>query len=98
LTEKAEVLLKNVLETLRENGVTVTEKTSPEKTSYILEKGGVLEEHFWPLELGRRELQYLSRHFDVPIHRFFNAPEKIPIVKPSAGPQIAAPKQADKAS
>ena len=98
MTESAEVLLRHVIEALSHNGVTVTEKKSEGKTSYILEKDGVLEEHFFSPELGRRELQYLSRHFKVPIHRFFNAPEAIPITKASTIPSVIAPKQADKAS
>jgi hypothetical protein len=69
--EKAEVLREIVIDTLRSNGVAVTE--SKTENSYILVKDGNLEEQSLPVRSGRRHLQYLQRHFGVPIHLFFNA-------------------------
>jgi hypothetical protein len=83
LTEKAEILRESVLDTLRANGVAITESKASEgqsakNKSYILEKDGNLEEQTFPPRLGRRHLNYLKRHFGVPIHAFYNAPAAIP--------------------
>jgi hypothetical protein len=64
---------KTVLEVLRANGVGV----SMEGGKATLAKDDRLETIVLPQEVGMRLLQYLKRHYGVPIHQFYN-PEMIP--------------------
>jgi hypothetical protein len=84
MTEKGEVQRNIVITVLRSNGVTVT--PTAEDGSYILQKGDVIESQTFPLYVGRKGLQYLQRHFNVPIHLFFNVEV---ILKPAIQPKSA---------
>lgn len=83
MTEKVEILRDSAIDTLRRNGVTVTETAADGDTplgdkSYTLQKGDILESHTLPPLLGRRKLHYFQRHFGISIHLFFSAPEVPP--------------------
>ena len=87
MAQNGEVLQDIVIDVLRGNGVTVT--PTPIDNCFILQKGDVIEYQTFPPRVGRRLLQYLQRHFKVPIHLFFNIIPKPAAARPNKPEKIA---------
>ena len=67
-----EVAREIVIKVLRANGVEVSLQQDGEAGMMVLAKGERIEAQRIPEKVSRRFLQYLQRHFGVPIHQFYN--------------------------
>jgi hypothetical protein len=61
-----------VIDVLLRNGVAVSVDPTGGPEMMVLIKGDKVDARRIPEEVPRRVLQYLKRHFNIPIHHFYN--------------------------
>lgn len=77
MSDIGEVDRETVIMVLRANQVQISKLKEDSEAWFVLIKGERVEAQKLPQKVGRKTLQYLQYHFNVPIHYFYH-PDMMP--------------------